>query len=68
MYVRRVVIQNSLETINPEAAIDLTYEQVMSTLQIKYAVIVVAVVPILLLYPFLSKYLQKGMLVGSLKG
>lgn len=66
MYVRRVVIQNSLEV--SEALSDLSYEQVMSTLQIKYCVIVVAIVPILLLYPFLSKYLQKGMLVGSLKG
>ncbi|HIS85696.1 MAG TPA: carbohydrate ABC transporter permease [Candidatus Faecivicinus avistercoris] len=65
LYVRRVVIQNSLEV---EPVVDLTYEQVMSTLQIKYAVIVVAVVPILCLYPFLAKYLEKGMLVGSLKG
>lgn len=66
LYVRRVVIQNSLEVDN--ALSDLSYEQVMSVLQIKYAVIVVAVLPILLLYPMLSKYLQKGMLVGSLKG
>jgi putative aldouronate transport system permease protein len=65
LYVRRVVIQNSLEV---EQVTDLSYEEVMSVLQIKYAVIVVAVLPILLLYPFLSKYLQKGMLVGSLKG
>ena len=65
LYVRRVVIQNSLEV---EPVVDLTYEQVMSTLQIKYAVIVVAVVPILCLYPFLAKYLEKGMLVGSMKG
>ena len=64
LYVRRVVIQNSLEVDN--ALSDLSYEQVMSVLQIKYAVIVVAVLPILLLYPLLSKYLQKGMLVGSL--
>lgn len=65
LYVRRVVIQNSLEV---EKVTNLTYEQVMSTLQVKYAVIVVSVVPILCLYPALSKYLQKGMLVGSLKG
>lgn len=47
LYVRRVVIQNSLEVDN--ALSDLSYEQVMSVLQIKYAVIVVAVLPILLL-------------------
>lgn len=66
MYIRRVVIQNSLEV--SDALTDLSYEQVMAVLQIKYCVIVVAVLPILCLYPFLSKYLQKGMLVGSLKG
>ena len=65
LYIRRVVIQSSLEV---EPVVDLTYENVMSQLQIKYAVIVVAILPILLLYPFLSTYLEKGMMVGSLKG
>lgn len=65
LYIRRVVIQSSLEV---EPVVDLTYENVMSQLQIKYAVIVVAILPILLLYPFLIKYLEKGMMVGSLKG
>lgn len=35
---------------------------------IKYAVIIVATVPILALYPFLQKYFVKGALVGGVKG
>ncbi|MEK0316148.1 carbohydrate ABC transporter permease [Cohnella sp. 56] len=35
---------------------------------IKYAVIVVAAVPVLLLYPFLQKHFTKGVLLGSVKG
>lgn len=42
-------------------------EQVTSK-TVSYAAIVIAVLPILFVYPFLSKYFTKGVLVGSLKG
>lgn len=35
---------------------------------IKFAVIIVATLPILVFYPFLQKHFTKGMLVGSVKG
>ncbi|MFK7696571.1 carbohydrate ABC transporter permease [Paenibacillus sp. HJGM_3] len=35
---------------------------------VKYAVVVVANLPILLLYPFLQKYFVKGIMIGALKG
>ena len=36
--------------------------------QIKYSVIVVAAVPMLILYPFLQKFFDKGVMLGSVKG
>ncbi|MBT2514534.1 carbohydrate ABC transporter permease [Arthrobacter sp. ISL-30] len=35
---------------------------------VKFAVIVVATLPILIFYPFLQKHFAKGMLIGSVKG
>lgn len=35
---------------------------------IKYTSIVVASVPVLILYPFLQKYFEKGVMIGSIKG
>ena len=39
----------------------------MISLQLKYVVIVVALVPILCVYPFLQKYFIKGMMIGAVK-
>jgi putative aldouronate transport system permease protein len=36
--------------------------------QIKYGVIIVSTLPILIVYPFIQKYFEKGVLIGSVKG
>lgn len=35
---------------------------------LKYAVIIVSVLPLLIIYPFLQKFFMKGIMMGSLKG
>jgi len=36
--------------------------------QIKYGIIIVSILPVLLIYPFIQKYFEKGVMIGSLKG
>ena len=35
---------------------------------LKYSLILVATVPMLVVYPFVQKYFAKGVMLGSLKG
>ena len=35
---------------------------------VKYGVIVVATVPVLIIYPFIQKYFVKGVMIGAVKG
>jgi len=36
--------------------------------QIKYGVIIISTLPVLLVYPFIQKYFDKGVMIGSVKG
>jgi putative aldouronate transport system permease protein len=47
--------------------LELLRQQQSTVLQMKYAVIMFATVPIMCMYPFLQKYFIKGTLIGSLK-
>ena len=56
--------ENMLDTADTEDVL----RQIMLTESIKYAVIVVASVPMLIAYPFLQKFFVKGVMVGAIKG
>lgn len=43
-------------------------DQPIITESLKYATIIVSVIPIIIVYPFLQKYFVKGVMVGSVKG
>lgn len=36
--------------------------------QVKYAIIIVSTLPILIVYPFIQKYFDKGVMIGAVKG
>ena len=67
MVLRRILLQNrALQTATMG---EMTSNFAMETAnQIKYAVLIVSSVPLLVLYPFLQKYFEKGVMLGSVKG
>ena len=68
LYIKSVVIQGSLESITgmPTGGV-VNIKDMLSALQLKYAVIVVSVLPMLLIYPLISGNLEKGLMVGAVK-
>ena len=61
MFVRQV-------TVSTDVIQNLDPNYVPPAQGLKFAIIVVATLPILLFYPFLQKHFTKGMLIGSVKG
>ena len=41
---------------------------ILAVISMKYAIIIVSTVPIMIIYPFLQKYFEKGVLLGAVKG
>lgn len=78
LYLRRILIlqQNLAAQLSGQATGQAATAEgsegmeamILSADQVKYTMIVVATLPVMLVYPFLQKYFVKGVMVGSLKG
>ncbi|MGE7827381.1 carbohydrate ABC transporter permease [Paenibacillus sp. NPDC093718] len=64
LVLRNILIQNEVQEL---MNLDLGASNSLSE-SIKYGVIIVASVPVLILYPMVQKYFVKGVMIGSLKG
>lgn len=68
LILREILVQNQItsSTIGTLSPQQVAQFQNIATL-LKYALIIVASLPLLIFYPFLQKYFVKGMFIGSLK-
>ena len=65
--LREILIMNKVDlsmVMDPEMQIAMAHTADV----LKYSLIVVATVPILVVYPFVQKYFVKGVMIGSIKG
>ncbi len=74
LILREILIQNSMNILDDMMA-DMTAEQLEQMTRreflvalLQYSLIVVATVPVLVMYPFVQKHFIKGVMIGSLKG
>lgn len=63
LVLRQIVIAGQMDV----GAAALSDEKLLST-SLKYSSIVLAVLPMLIIYPLLQKYLVKGVMLGAVKG
>ena len=67
LYTLQLILRSIL--ILNQVAVDSQSIEMLNTIDlIKYAVIVVSTVPIICVYPFLQKYIAKGVMIGAVKG
>jgi len=67
LILRKILIVNESQDQMLANLTDMTEQQRIADLM-KYGVIMVASLPMLVLYPFLQKYFVKGVMIGSIKG
>jgi putative aldouronate transport system permease protein len=67
LVLRDILVQNDVDM---SMLMDVTEQAKREGLRelLKYSLIVVATVPLLVVYPFVQKYFVKGIMIGSLKG
>lgn len=66
LVLRNILILNQMAGDVGQDAHGMHQMEIQMTIQ--YAMIIIATVPILCLYPFLQKYFAKGVMIGSVKG
>lgn len=74
LFLREILLQSKLldvvSGVGSASAEELAYlEEVAKTGELmKYCIIIIATVPMLIIYPRLQKFFEKGVMIGSVKG
>ena len=69
LFVKMIKSQETLENLAADSGIaDLANMGGVSSTSLQLATMMIAVLPIMCVYPFVQKYFATGMMIGSVKG
>ncbi len=69
MVLRDILISSQVsEMMDSSESAESMIEQALLANSLKYALIVVASLPVIIIYPLLQKYFEKGIMLGAVKG
>ena len=67
LFLRQILVNADLSAVDGGDSSDMA-RRAMRAETIKYAVCVLASIPMLVIYPFIQRYFVKGVMIGSVKG
>lgn len=67
LILRDILLSNQVFTSGSTGGTGTSYAQRYAD-QVKYVVIIVSTAPIIIIYPFVQKYFEKGVMIGAIKG
>ena len=68
LFLREILIKQQTITTQVSGDVTAMMQQAQMAQVMKYALIVIASLPMLIIYPFLQKFFVKGIMIGSIKG
>lgn len=66
--MREIIIQNQVDTTSRQAMMQAARYSTVTAASVQMAAMIIAVLPIMCVYPFLQKYFVKGIMLGAVKG
>ena len=67
LFLRQILVNADLSAVDGGDSSDMA-RRAMRAETIKYAICVLASIPMLVIYPFIQRYFVKGVMIGSVKG
>ena len=69
MVIRKMVIDSDIANMTTaNASSSSGTDTLLTENKLKYAIVMISVLPMIAIYPFLQKYFVKGVMIGGVKG